>query len=201
MYDSFFRSQFCSKSTLWKIFSAAEDSLITYLKQQSWIMQKEMMWFLWEEWNIHVHQFTILRILKKRHWSNKKRQRVSIRQNDELQLNWIVDLLQLTTEQLVFIDETLFNETTRWRHQVYASIDESARYQISKKREHFWSILSMYTINDYLFCINIREDWFNDKTFFAALKLSMICLLKLQEQLLWQQRLQCLLWQQSLQWF
>jgi len=59
-----------------------------------------------------VHQSTISRILKRRRWSNKKGQRVSIRQNDELRLNWIADLLQLTAEQLVFIDETLFNETT-----------------------------------------------------------------------------------------
>ncbi len=169
MYDSLFRSQFRSKSVSRKIFSAAEDFLITYLKQQSWIMQKEMMRFLWEEWDIHVHRFTIFRILKKRHWSNKKKQRVSIRQNDELQLNWVADLLRLTAEQLVFVDETLFNETTRWHHQVYASIDESARYQVSRKREHFWSVFSMYTINDYLLCINIYEDWFNDKTFFRWL--------------------------------
>jgi len=183
MYDSPFRSQFRSKDALRKVFPAAEDSLITYLKQQSWAMQKEMMWFLWEEWNIHVHQFTISRILKKRHWSNKKEQRVSIRQNDELRLNWIADLLQLTTEQLVFVDETLFNETTRWRHQAYASVGESARYQVSRKREHFWSVLSMYTIDDYLSCIDIREGWFNGEAFFAALKLSMICLLKLRGQL------------------
>jgi len=108
---------------------------------------------------------------------------VNIKQNDKLQLNWIVDLLQLTTEQLVFIDETLFNETTKWHHQVYASVDESARYQVSRKKEHFWSIFLMYTINDYLFCIDIHEDWFNDETFFAVLKLSIICFLKLRKQL------------------
>ncbi len=158
MYDSFFRSQFHSKSALQKIFSAAEDALITYLKQQSWIMQKEMMWFLWKEWELNVHQFMISRILKRRRWSNKKKQRVNIRQNNELRLNWIVDLLQLMTEQLVFVDETLFNETTRWHHQVYALIDESARYQVFKKRKHCWSVLSTYMINDYLFCINIHED-------------------------------------------
>ncbi len=110
MYDSFFRSQFRSKIIFQKFFSVAEDFLITYLKQQSWIMQKEMMWFLWKKWDIHVHKFMIFRILKKKHWSNKKRQYVSIKQNDELQLNWIVDLLQLMTEQLVFINKTLFNE-------------------------------------------------------------------------------------------
>ncbi len=41
----------------------------------------------------------------------------------------------------------------------------------------------MYTIDDYLICIDIREGWFNDETFFAALKLSMICSLKLRGQL------------------
>ncbi len=41
----------------------------------------------------------------------------------------------------------------------------------------------MYTIDDYLFCTGIREGWFNDEAFFAALKLSMICLLKLRGQL------------------
>ncbi len=37
---------------------------------------------------------------------------MSVRQNDELRLNWVADLLRLTAEQLVFVDETLFNETT-----------------------------------------------------------------------------------------
>ena len=41
----------------------------------------------------------------------------------------------------------------------------------------------MYTIDDYLICIDIREGWFNDEAFFAALKLSMICSLKLRGQL------------------
>ncbi len=158
MYDSFFRSQFRSKSALRKIFSAAEDVLITYLKQQSWVMQKKMIWFLWEEWKLNVHQFMISKILKRRRWSNKKKQRVSIRQNDEFHLNWIVDLLQLMTEQLVFVDEILFNETTRWHHQVYTSIDESARYQVFKKKENCWSVLSIYMIDDYLFCIDIHKD-------------------------------------------
>ncbi len=113
IYHSSCRPQFRFKRIFRKIFPVAEDSLITYLEQQSWIMQKEMMWFLWKKWDIHVHRFIIFRILKKRHWSEKREQHVDIRQNDELQLNWIVDLLQLMTEQLVFVDETLFNETTK----------------------------------------------------------------------------------------
>ncbi len=108
---------------------------------------------------------------------------MSIRQNDELRLNWVADLLQLTAEQLVFVDETLFNETTGWRHQAYAPVGEPARYQASRKREHSWSVLPAYTIDDYLPCTGIREGWFNGEAFFAALKLPMICPLELRGQL------------------
>ncbi len=138
MYDSSFRSQFRLKDASWKIFSIAEDSLITYLKQQSWAMQKEMMWFLWKKWDISVHRFTIFRILRKRRWSERKKQHVNIRQNDELRLVWIADLLRLTAEQLVFVDETFFNEITKWHHQVYASVDESARYQVLRACSAFY---------------------------------------------------------------
>ncbi len=83
-----------------------------------------------------MHQSTISRILKRRGWSNKKGQRVEVRQNDELRLNWVADMLRLTAEQLVFVDESLFNETTGWRHQAYASVDQPARYQASRTRGH-----------------------------------------------------------------
>ena len=46
MYDSFFRPQFRPKGAPQKVCPAAEDSLITYLEQQPWVMQKEMVWFL-----------------------------------------------------------------------------------------------------------------------------------------------------------
>ncbi len=69
----------------------------------------------------------------------------------------------------MFVNESLFNEITDWHHQVYTSVDESARYQVFRTREHCWSVLSTYMINDYLLCIDIREDWFNDKTFFQWL--------------------------------
>ncbi len=111
----------------------------------------------------------ISRILKRRSWSNKKEQRVEVRQNDELRLNWIADMLRLMTEQLVFVNEFLFNEITDWCYQVYASVDQSARYQVFKTKEHCWSVLSIYIKDEYLFCIDIHEDWFNDETFFQWL--------------------------------
>ncbi len=166
MYSSSFKSQFRLKEAFRKMFKAAENDLIVYLEDQSWVMQKEMIWYIWEKWDINVHRFTISRILKRRRWSNKKGQRVEVRQNDELRLNWIADMLRLTIEQLVFVNESLFNEITGWRHQAYALVDQSARYQVFRTREHCWSVLSIYTKDEYLFCIDIRENWFNDETFF-----------------------------------
>ncbi len=69
--------------------------------------------------------------------------------------------MQLTAEQLVFVDETLFNETTGWHQQAYAPVGEPARYQASRKRGHSWSVLPAYTIDGYLPCIGIREGWSN----------------------------------------
>ncbi len=66
MYSSPFKPQFRLKGAPRKVFKAAENGLIAYLEEQPWVMQKEMVWYIWEEWNINVHQFTISRILKRR---------------------------------------------------------------------------------------------------------------------------------------
>ncbi len=123
MYNSSFRSQFRLKDASWKIFKIAENDLIVYLEDQSWIMQKEMIWYIWKKWDINVHQFTISRILKKRDWSNKKEQHVEVRQNNELRLNWVANMLRLMIEQLMFMNEFLFNKITNWHHQIYAFVD------------------------------------------------------------------------------
>ncbi len=66
MYSSSFKSQFRLKEALRKMFKTAENDLIVYLKEQSWAMQKEIIWYIWKKWDINVHQFTISRILKRR---------------------------------------------------------------------------------------------------------------------------------------
>ncbi len=58
----------------------------------------------------------------------------------------------------MFMNEFLFNEITSWHHQVYASVDQSTCYQVFKMKEHYWSILLIYTKDEYLFCINIHEN-------------------------------------------
>ena len=148
-----------------KITKAAGDSLIEYLNRQPWAQQKEMVWFLWEEWGIFVHQSTVSREIKKRRWSQKKSQRHGHR-NDELRESWHASMLNVTAEQLVFVVETAFNEMTGWRMRAYAPIGQPARYQGDIRRDHNWTVLPAYTVDSYLPCTSIREGWFNADGFF-----------------------------------
>ncbi len=75
-------------------------------------------------------------------------------------------MLRLTIKQLMFMNEYLFNEITSWHHQIYALVDQSAHYQVFRMRKHCWNVLLIYMKDEYLFCIDIRKNWFNDKTFF-----------------------------------
>jgi len=46
MYGSPFRPQFRLKGAPRKVHKAAENGLIAYLEEQSWAMQKEMIWYI-----------------------------------------------------------------------------------------------------------------------------------------------------------
>lgn len=142
------------------IIKAAGDSLIEYLERYPWTEQKEMVWFLWEEWGIHVHISTISRFIKKRGWSQKTVERHDPR-NEELRQNWHASMNNLTAEQLVFVDETAFNESTGWRMRAYAPIGQPARYQGNIRRGHNWTVLPAYTVDGYLPCTSIRKGWFD----------------------------------------
>ena len=84
MYGSPFRPQFRPKGGPCKLCTAAEESLAEYMKMRPWAIQKEMVWFLWEEWDLYVHQSTVLRTLKRLRLSQKIGQRVGHRRNEEL---------------------------------------------------------------------------------------------------------------------
>jgi hypothetical protein len=150
VYERFIRSQIHMKDASRSICKSVKNALIHYLEEQLWTQQSEMIWFLWENWDIYVHRFTVSRLLKRREWSNKSARRIDSH-NEYLRQHWIADLLNLTAKQLVFVDELLFNEITDWRLWAYALIDQSARYRVNIIRDRLWSVLSAYTSNDRFF--------------------------------------------------
>ena len=131
IYGSAYRPQFRPKGAPRKVCKAAEDSLLHYLNEQPWVLQKELVWFLWEEWDIHINQSTVSRLLKRLRWSSHSASRIGDGQNNELRIQWAAECLHLRAEQMVFVDETLFNESTGWRHRAYAPIGQPARYHVS----------------------------------------------------------------------
>ena len=132
------------RGALGRISLVVEKFLITYFEEQPWAYQKEMMLFLWEEWGLNVHRFTIGRLLKRIKWNHKQGRRIES-QNENLRIQWFFDLLNVTAKQLVFIDETLFNEIIGWRMRAYAFIDEQIRYHACINRGKTWSVLFAYT--------------------------------------------------------
>ena len=145
-YDFSFRFIFRSVNVFKKIIVATRNSLKKYLEKQSWIYQKKMMWFLWKKWNIFVHQSTIFKFIKRIQWNNKKNQRIDHRRDDDFRLHWIANFLHVIVEQMMCVNEILFNEMINWRHRTYVFIEQFARYHVDRKRKIFWNVFSVYII-------------------------------------------------------
>lgn len=48
-------------------------------------------------------------------------------------------MLDVTAEQLVYVDESMFNQMTGWRHRAYAPIGDAARYHADRTRGRSWA--------------------------------------------------------------
>jgi len=46
-------------------------------------------------------------------------------------------MLQFTADDLVFLDESIFNEKTGWRFRAYALIGDEARYEADVQRGRY----------------------------------------------------------------
>ena len=71
---------------------------------------------------------------------------------------------------MVFLDEVLFNEIIGWRAMVWVSIGKIARYIGDRNRGYSWSLLIGYTVDDYLPCYEIKEDYYNKEEFLRWLE-------------------------------
>ena len=65
----------------------------------------------------------------------------------------------------MYVDESLFNETTGWRFRSWAPIDHEKKYHADRRRSHEWNVLSIYTLNDYLPCTAIKKNGLMKKNY------------------------------------
>jgi hypothetical protein len=107
-----------------KISDEDGEALLEELVRSGWMYQDEMVYWLMVERGVFVSQPTIQRYIKKRQWSSSALRPFSLDRSEELRQGYRDDMARFTAEDLVFLDESIFNEKTGWRHKAYGPIGE-----------------------------------------------------------------------------
>lgn len=147
------------------ITTGAGELLLQFLDHYPWAYLEEQVQFLWDECGIDCSASTVSRFLEKMRITKKIGQRVNKNQNLDLRHAWLADMVDLPAELLVFIDETLFNESTGWRKKAWAGIGHPARYHHNNLRGKSWSVLPAYTVDGYLPCTGVKEGYYDGEAF------------------------------------
>jgi len=79
-------------------------------------------------------------------------------------------MLDVTAEQLVFLDESIFKIQSGWRGIAYGPIGEHIRYRTDMRRGATLIILPAYTTKGYLPCTSVKEGYFTTEQFLSWLK-------------------------------
>ena len=61
----------------------------------------------------------------------------------------------------MFPDESIFSEKIGWRHHAYGPVGHPARYAQDIRRGKTWAILPAYTVDGYLSCAGVKEDYYS----------------------------------------
>ncbi len=144
--------------------------LLDFLNQHFIIYQNDMIWFLYNEFNIVISQSMINKLLKEAKYSRKIIQKVVAERNEKLCNEWKQWFMSWTSDQLVFLNENVTCEWTDklnfllfftlsnhanacsladWKYN-WALIDLSLHVIQSLKWLKKWSILSAFFIDEYI---------------------------------------------------
>jgi hypothetical protein len=75
-------------------------------------------------------------------------------------------MARFDANDLIFLDESIFNEKTGWRYHVYVPIGQPARYEGDMTRGKTWSIYAAMSLEGWLPCTGVREGYFNSEEFY-----------------------------------
>ena len=87
-------------------------------------------------------------------------------QSQQLRTAWKVLMPDVTAEQPVFLEESIFKQRTGLRCTVYAPIGNPVRSSDDIRRGDTWSILPAYTMKKDLPCTQIRQGYLNQEALF-----------------------------------
>ncbi|KAL3704461.1 hypothetical protein TMatcc_010152 [Talaromyces marneffei ATCC 18224] len=144
-----------------KLSDADEDAIFEYLLHEPWRQQDEVRFWLYYERDVDVSTSTICRLFKRRRWSRKQLKRISLNRSEPLRRAYLDDICQFAADDLVFLDESIFNEKTGWRQHAYAPIGDDAEIDANINRGKTWSICAAMTLEGYLPCTGIKDGYYN----------------------------------------
>jgi transposase len=148
-----------------KISDDDADALFDELVQHGWMYQDEIIHWLYIERGVLVHQSTVSRFMKKKGWNCQTLRPFSINQNEELREAYRRRMHNYAMDDLIFLDESIFNEKTGWRHHAYGPIGSVGRYTQDISRGKTWAILPAYTMDGYLPCTGIKQGYYSSEDF------------------------------------
>jgi hypothetical protein len=73
-------------------------------------------------------------MLKRRKWTQKELRQISFDRSDKLRQGWKQEMQHIAAEDLVFLDESIFNEKTGWRYRAYGPIGQDICYSADIQR-------------------------------------------------------------------
>src|SRR5436309_1825917 len=135
--------------------------MLQLLLSEGWLHQDEIIFWLWCERAALVSQSTISWMLKRWKWTRKELRRISLGRSEDLRRGWREEMRQYVAEDLVFFDESIFNEKMGWRYQAYGPIGQDIHYPANTQRGQTWSICAATTVQGWLPCTGIKEGYFS----------------------------------------
>ena len=104
-------------------------------------------------------------MLWKQEWSRQVVYYISLICSKTLCEGWRQDMRWFTADNLVFLDKSIFNKKTGWRHWGWGPISEEIQYKADVRRGPTWSILAAMGLDGYLPCTGIQEGYFKREEF------------------------------------
>jgi Arginine repressor, DNA binding domain len=117
-----------------KLLTADINAILEWLLHEGWRQQAEIMHWLAFKRGVLINQLTVSRMLQKQGWSRQVVYRISLTRSETLREGWRQDMRRFTADNLVFLDESIFNKKTGWRHQGWGPIGEEIRYEADVRR-------------------------------------------------------------------
>jgi len=89
-----------------------QEELLCYLDFRPMAYLDEMVWFLFDEFDLVTDEATVWRCLHRLGWSRKNIRKIAKQRNQDLRDRWFVRLSGWRADQLIFLDESAACERT-----------------------------------------------------------------------------------------